>query len=161
MQPIKHVYVQSPKQTVSDTDFKQGSLVNSAQAISHIKQSNAFLVCMAKQGSSFHARLHTRQVPSLLRDKSINSVNASWEPTNTPNLCGYYLFAVTEYKSSGFVYGALMIEDSQTYSEHFTTLKEFRLQACKDRPVNTGQLYISIVKYSTILIIQGQMWLPC
>lgn len=153
MQPIKHVYVQSPKQTVSDTDFKQGSLVNSAQAISHIKQSNAFLVCMAKQGSSFHARLHTRQVPSLLRDKSINSVNA--------NLCSYYLFAVTEYKSSGFVYGALMIEDSQTYSEHFTTFLEFRLQACKDRPVNTGQLYISIVKYSTILIIQGQMWLPC
>lgn len=153
MQPIKHVYVQSPKQTVSDTDFKQGSLVNSAQAISHIKQSNAFLVCMAKQGSSFHARLHTRQVPSLLRDKSINSVNA--------NLCSYYLFAVTEYKSSGFVYGALMKEDSQTYSEHFTTFLEFRLQACKDRPVNTGQLYISIVKYSTILIIQGQMWLPC
>lgn len=75
MQPIKHVYVQSPKQTVSDTDFKQGSLVNSAQAISHIKQSNAFLVCMAKQGSSFHARLHTRQVSSLLRDKSIKFSN--------------------------------------------------------------------------------------
>lgn len=50
MQSIKHVYVQSPKQTVLNSDSKRGSLVNSAQPISHINNQMHFLYAWLNKG---------------------------------------------------------------------------------------------------------------
>lgn len=72
MQPINHVYAQSPKYTVSDTDSEQRSLVNSAQP--SCTQSMHILYAW-RDTAIFHATIHIWQVSSLLCAKSLNLVN--------------------------------------------------------------------------------------